>query len=382
MNVVKKYILFIFLIENLFAQSSIFSHSSWLFYLMLATGLILLVFGGYLSNDSFRKCRPLHLLALVYVTYQFTVGFSTLNTRTVLYLLAKVTTFVIISVSVLTDWDFYARKVPIYLSLVVVIILLFGINSTPDLSSGERMNLGFGNPNSTSSLSAFTLVSVLFFYDKKRPFFYVIVGFFALYAMLAGGGRNAVLTFAIASLIWTGGSMKKGLVILLMLAVLWGVTTVFSIELAGVNRIKDTIEGSMGSNREVERAATVMMIEEKPLTGWGFEAPNVGRAAILSEVGSHNGYLETIKFMGYPLGGIFILFLFLSVLTFLPLYKSPDMAVRYHVAIVFSHLVSAVYEGLFVGVHEFSTNIIFYSLAILAVYHYKMKHFEVEELAV
>jgi O-antigen ligase len=167
-----------------------------------------------------------------------------------------------------------------------------------------------------------------------------------------------------------------------MLAVLWGVTTVFSIELAGVNRITDTIEGSMGSNREVERAATVMMIEEKPLTGWGFEAPNVGRAAILSEVGSHNGYLETIKFMGYPLGGIFILFLFLSVLTFLPLYKSPDMAVRYHVAIVFSHLVSAVYEGLFVGVHEFSTNIIFYSLAILAVYHYKMKHFEVEELAV
>ena len=380
MNAVKKYSLLVFLIENLLAQAPMFGKSSWLFYLMLATGLVLLVSGGYLSNVSYRQCKPLHILAFVYIAYQFTLGFSTLNARTVLYLLAKVTTFVIIGVSIMTDWDFYARKVPVYLSLVVALILLFGINSTLDLGSGERMNLGFGNPNSTSSLSAFALVGVLFFYDRKRPFLYITVGLMALYAMLAGGGRNAILTLAVASLIWTGGSMKKGLAILLMLAALWGATTVLSVELSGVSRIKGTIDGSIGSNRDIEREAAIMMIEEKPITGWGFEAHNTGNAAAVSDLGSHNGYLETIKFMGYPFGGLFFVVLILSSLSFMKYYKSTDLALRYHLAIVLSTLVSALYEGLFVGVHEFSTNMVFYSLAVLSVYNYSVKHYEVEEL--
>ena len=147
----------------------------------------------------------------------------------------------------------------------------------------------------------------------------------------------------------------------------------FSLNLAGVERLESTISGEVGTNRDIERLATQMMIDEKPYTGWGFGAKNVGAAADLSELGSHNGYLETIKFMGYPFSILYFVILFGSVIPMLSYYRCKDMTIRYHLANVLSHFVCALYEGVFVGVHEFSTNIIFYSLAVLTAYSYYQK---------
>ena len=373
MKKLKKYILLIFLIENLLAQSPIGGSLQWLFYVMLVVGAYLMIAGGVFKPETFRKCRPLYLLGAVYIAYQFTLGFNTLSAATLIYLIAKVTTFVIVIVSVVDDWDFYARKVPFYFSIVVFVVLLFGLNSADTLNTTDRLELGFGNTNSTSSLSAFCVATVLFFWNRKHAILYTIIALVAVYSMLAGGGRNAILMLAIMLLIWTGLSVKRVFLAASLICLLMLTINVFSLNLAGVERLESTISGDAGTNREIERLATQMMIDEKPYTGWGFGAKNVGAAAGLSELSSHNGYLETIKFMGYPFAMLYFFILFSSVIPMLRYFRSKDRAIRYHLAIVLSHFACAMFEGLYVGVHEFSTNVIFYSLAILTTYHYNVE---------
>lgn len=370
MKLLKKYILFVFLIENLLAQSPFGGYVHWLFYLMLLAGIILMLGGGFLKSSSFRKCRPLYLLGIVYIIYQFTLGIETLSVSTITYLIAKVTTFVIITISVVDDWDFYARKVPFYLSIVVFIILLFGLSGSETLNTTDRLQLGFGNTNSTSSLSAFCVATVFFFWNRKHAILYILIALVAAYSMLAGGGRNAILMLAIMLMIWTGMSFRRIIIAFSLVCVLLCLINIFSLDLAGIERIEATMSGEVGTNRDLERLATQLMIEEKPYTGWGFGATNVGAAAELSELGSHNGYLETIKFMGYPFAVLYFIILFGSMVPMLNYYRSNDMSVRYHLANVLSHFACAFFEGLYVGVHEFSTNIVFYSLAVLTTYRY------------
>ena len=106
------------------------------------------------------------------------------------------------------------------------------------------------------------------------------------------------------------------------------------------------------------------MIREKPWNGWGFEAQNQGIALEMSELGSHNGYLETLKFMGYPCGGAWLGILVLSILVIFKRYHKLGIARDMFVGIVLAFAVNAYFEGLFVGVHEFATNVFFVCLAV------------------
>lgn len=373
MKFFKKYILLLFLIENLLAQTFIANLPTWVFYSMTIIGGLLLFSKEVWSKTSVRECLPLYLLSIIYILYQFTVGVDTLSTRSMLYLAAKVTTFAIIVVSVTSNWRFYAQTLPIYFSFVIVIVLLFGMGRGVDLESGERMTLGFGNSNSTSSLSAICLAGVLFFWKRKYALIYISIAAISLFALLAGGGRNAILILAIMLIVWTRLSVKRVIPAIIVGIVAIAALNFLPVNLAGVNRVKDTIEGNLGASREDEREAAKIMIAEKPLTGWGFEARNVGRAESISEMGAHSGYLDTIKFMGYPFAIVWFAILLFSVLPLLKYIRREEPLLRYHLAIVVSHIAAAFFESLYVGVHEFSTNIIFYSLAVLTTYHYREK---------
>jgi len=370
MKFLKKYILFAFLIENLFMQTYVVQLGMWPFYITCGIGLVLMFSKEFWSKDTYLKCKPMYLLALIYILYQFTIGVDTITPRSLLYLLAKVTTFVIVVVSVVTDWQFYARKVPVYFMFVVFAVLLYGIITGNGLNSGERLKLGFGNVNSTSSIAAICFASAVFFWKKKHAWIYAIVAVVSLFAVFAGGSRNGMFSLAIIMLVWTGLSVKKVVYAGIVLFMMWGVINVLHVNLAGVGRIKDTIEGIEGTNRDTEREAAYMMINEKPWTGWGFEAENIGGAEEVSAMGAHSGYLDTIKYLGYPTALLWFAVLFISVVPLLKYIKSGDMALRYHLAIVVSHIAAAFFESLYVGVHELSTNIIFFSLSVLTTYRY------------
>lgn len=373
MKSIKKYLLLAFVIENVFVQTPYFSAFSFLFYVFLAIGMLFLFEGSLFRKDVFNSCKPLYLLGLVYVAYQFTAGFETISSRTLLYLVAKIATFIIIIVSVTSNWEFYAEKVPKFFSILVLIILLYNVATGNFGVVNERQTLGFTNTNTTSSMAAFAFAGFLFFWDSKRRIIYLLAMLLCIYALLAGGSRNGILIFAILFFMWRGASWNTIIIASVLLMFLSVVVGQLGIELAGVERLTGTLTGEVGTNRDSEREAAMVMICEKPWTGWGFEAQNVGQAAAISELGSHSGYLETIKFMGYPFSLLWFTMLYISTLSLLKLYRLKNMSLRYHLAIVLSSIISAFFEGLFVGVHELATNMMFISLAVLTTYNYRLK---------
>lgn len=367
MKSLKKYILLIFLLENTIVSSK-FGGIQWPFYAMLAIGSLMLFSKEMWKKQSFSECFPLYLWSVMYIVYQFTIGLDTLCTHSLFYLVAKVITFIIITVSVVSNWEFNTYKVPLFIAVTISAVLLFGVSETVNLNAGDRLRLGFGNENLTGSLSAICFAIIIFFWDKRRAWIFLLMGVIALYSMLASGSRNALLYLAIMILIWTRLSFKRIIPVAIIMLGLMATVSYLPIHLSGIDRAKATIEGTEDSSRNIEREATIVMIKEKPLEGWGFDAENTGHAAQISELGSHNGYLDTIKFMGYPFAIMWFLVLLIAVLPLLKYIRSGDNAIRFHLAIVLSTMATAFFEGWFTGVHQINTNIMFYSLAILTTY--------------
>lgn len=366
MKNIKKYLLFAFLIENIAALTSLFGGLTYfLFYGFLFLGCVLLFSKNMFSNKTLKTYWWAYILSLIYIIYEFTIGFDYINTRNLTYLVAKITTFIIIIVGVKTNYEFYLRKMPYLLALVMCFFVIYGLIYNVDSSVGERMNLGYGNPNVTSWMGALSVGIVLFSRNKNRLTNIVII-LVGTIGMLAGASRAAFVLMAFLLLARYGLKPK----LLLSLALGWIIAVYiipsFNLDLVGLQRLQNTIDGTEMSNRDDERLATMMMIEEKPWTGWGFEAANEGRAALISELGSHSGYLDTIKFMGYPLGGAWLTIVVFStlLLSFNIYRKKKEFSIYCGYAL--SILVVAHFESYFVGVHEFATNFYFLSLAMMS----------------
>ena len=374
MSSLKKNLLLIFLLENL-VVSSLFGFGSWFFYLILLVGMFFLLRRELWHRTTFNQCKILYVLSYIYIGYQFTLGYGNLDVQRIIYLFARVTTFIIIIISVTHDLNFNTYKVPLYMSLVILFVLLTGALETNDLNSGDRIKMGFGNVNLTGSLSAICLSGVMFFWNRRQRVLYIMYAILSLYALLASGSRNGILYLAIMMFVWTKLSVKRILYALIIVLTILLSINLLSIKLSGVERIIATVEGSEGTSRDTERLATMMMIAEKPITGWGFEAENEGAAAMVSELGSHNGYLEQIKFMGYPFAILWFMALLCGIIPLLKYIRSDNNALRYHLAIVLSTLATACFEGWFTGVHQINTNIFYYSLAILTVHNYRANNF-------
>ena len=372
MKFLKKHALLFLLIENLLVQ---LYPSQILFYAIIALGLLFIFDRTFWNKESFSKCAPLYIFSLIYLIFQFTVGISTLSNRTLLYLVAKTSTFAIIIVSVVSNWEYNAKHAPKILTYVIFVVLVYGIASGNGfVFSGDRQQFGFSNPNTTSALATFCLAGIIFFRSKKHEWRYIVMGGVILYALLASGGRNALIQFIIILLVWAFNSKKRRGISIGTALLLGIIISVFSLNLAGVNRIKNTIKGEEGNNREDVVLATMVMISEKPVTGWGFFPGIQGKALEISDMGSHNGYLDTILFMGYPFAILWFSVMGITVLGLMKYLKRGDDVIKYHLAIVLSGLFAAFYESLLTGVHEISTNIIFYSLAVLTTCNYREKH--------
>ena len=366
MKIIKKYLLFAFLIENIAALTSLFGGlTDYIFYGFLFLGCVLLFTEGMFSHKTLETYWWAYLLSLIYIVYEFTIGFDYINIRNLLYLIAKITTFIIIIVGAKTNYEFYLRKMPYLLALVTCFFVIYGLIYNLDASASGRMRLGYGNENVTSWMGALSVGIIIFSKNKNRLTNLVIL-LVGTIGMLAGASRAAFVLMAF--LLFARYGLKPKL--LLSLAFGWIIAVYiipsFNLDFVGLQRLQKTIDGTEMSNRGDERLATMMMIEERPWTGWGFEAANEGRAALISELGSHSGYLDTIKFMGYPLGGAWLAIVVISTLflTFTIYRKKKEVSIYCGYAL--SILVVAHFESYFVGVHEFATNFYFLSLAMMS----------------
>lgn len=366
MDKVKKYLLYLFLLENVAVQTSLAAgFANPVFYAFIAVGALLILKGDTWNKQSRQTFWPIFALAAVYVIYQFTFGIDYVNQRSLIYLAAKLSTFAIIITCIENNYKFYESRMLYGLALFMCFFILYGLATGGGVnSSSGRMTLGFTNENTVGTMGAFVLGTMLFLV-KKWNWKYILIAGIGLYGILGGGSRGGVLVIAILVLMRYGLSPKILLVTSLLVLVSIYILPIIGLETVGVQRMIDTATGAESTNRDMEREACWMMIAEQPYNGWGFEAQNQGAALAISELDSHNGYMETLKFMGYPMGGLWIAILSFSILYALWFYRKNKIEFDMHIAVLVAFYAKAFYEGLYLGVHEFGTNLVFVCMAIV-----------------
>jgi len=377
MRFLKKYLLFAFLLENVMVQTSLLgAFSNPLFYTFLALGVLCAFDGKIWSAPATKKFGWAYALMTLYVFYEFTVGVEYIKQKTLLYLLAKLVIFVIIITGIHYNEDFYRRTAIKWLVITMSFFLLFSLVSGDSGAIDRgRMLAGYTNSNTTGGMGAIIVGMVVFYMrDKKWTVLLVLCLFAGMFGVLAGASRAGFLMLGLLVFLRYGFNAKTVAMCLAVVVLGLFILPAVGIETVGIQRMLDTYNGIEGTNRDVEREAAEWMIAQRPLTGWGYEAVNQGYALTLSPMGSHNGYLELIKQMGYPCAIVYLLIIVMTIIKRLKTRRKNDGQISLFMALILILLVRANYEGLFVGVHEFETSLLFVSLAMISARTFSNKY--------
>lgn len=367
MEKVNKYLLFAFIIENVVAQTSVLGRMTNLFfYFIMGLGVMLAFTGMIWMRGANNSLWWAYALSAIYLVSEFVVMPETISERSLLYVLARITTLIIIIVCVNCNFEFYYKRILYPLALLLCFIIFYGLVTGQGVNSGvegERFSLGYANENTTSWMGAMAAGLLLFSVKRWRWYNLLFLGI-AFYGVLAGGSRAGLLLLLIILLARYGINRKTVISILAGFLVAIYLFPAIGLNTVGIERVQNTIAGIESNNRGDERRAAEIMIGKKPWTGWGFEAKNEGQAKIISDMGSHSGYLETIKFMGYPLGGLWLCIVIGSVIGILVWHFKNKVALSFFEAYLIALPICALYEDVFTGVHEIETNFFFISLGI------------------
>ncbi|MDE7125838.1 MAG: hypothetical protein K2O12_05105 [Muribaculaceae bacterium] len=359
------------------AQTSLMgSLSDLLFYPFMFIGLISLLSPAFWSSRIIHKFGCLYALMAVYMVYEFTFGIEYVNTKTLLYLISKLSTFAIIIVSIDSNESFYRHKGVKILVMFMAFFLCYGMATGGHVSSSTgRALAGFTNENTAGAMGALTVGMLLFYMrDRKWTIVSVVILFLGFYGVLAGGSRAGFLMLFLLVFLRYGVNIKTVAFVGLLIVAGLFILPAIGVETVGLQRMMDTYHGVEGTNRGIEREAAEWMIAEKPYVGWGYMAVNQGYAATLSELPSHNGYLEIIKQMGYPVAIVYFLILSVTIYRYWRIKISYRQKMDLFFAMSLMLLVKANYEAAFIGVHEYGTNIFFVAIAMMSARAYSLKY--------
>lgn len=365
----RKYLLLLFLVVNLTAEYYLFSSiSKVMFFTSLAVGLPICLLNYKIIWNS-RKAAPCFILwGIIYIIYQFTIGYQYNSWENYQYLIAKIVVFGIIIISLSTNFDYYFKDITKTMGYVIVFLLVIGFGY---IGYGGTHSYGFFNPNAGCIIAAIG-ASCFLFQDEKLSVTDILCLFFCIICVLIGQSRNSLGMLIVLVFFRYKPSVRLMAIGLLAILLVFVIFPIFDVDFLSVERLYGTLEGTVSLNRDLERKAAWWMIHQHPWDGNGFSFVNYGVALLFSELGAHNGYLTILEQMGFLFGGIWLCVLAKTVIPFLKLLTAEDLTVRRHLAIVTMLLISAMFEDLFVGVNSIATNIFFISLMALSEYKYRM----------
>lgn len=374
MEFIKKYLLVFFLLINLTAEYVILMPiSKAFFYVTLALGMFFMISPDVMSWKAYKSAAHLYLMGFIYVVYQFTVGYNYISQDSMLYLICKLVTFGIIVMCVNKKFSFYFEKFIIPFSYTIVVLIALGwiVNK---IDYAGNIAFGFANRNAASSMISIAFAGFLFGTDKIKKMHLVLMAF-CLASMLVSGSRNSLVMCILFVLVRYGVSFKLIVFMAVSLLFVTFVMPELGLRAVALERLLGTVSGNVSLDRENQRAAAMWMINQRPYEGWGFGAQMVGHARELSEMGSHNGYLDIIIYMGYPFGLTWIAVMVLGVLKRIKLYYARNRMLNFHIAVVISILFAANQEGYLTGVNQITTNLFFFSFTVLGVFIYRNEVF-------
>lgn len=319
-------------------------------------------------------CPDIYLLGIILLGYELLFGTEHPTTDSLVYLAGKLASFAIIMLCVVTDFDFYLKKIIIPFSIFVLILLAVGwIHNRTFSSSSNYLVFGFANRNAACTLASISFAGFLFGRISYSKWDYAAMAFL-LITILIGGSRNSLAMCAIFIMIRFGLSWELVLTTLGLIIIILYVLPEMGVRIDAFDRLIGTFTGEVQLDRENQRLGAMMMIDEKPWTGWGLASQLQGRALAISHYGAHNGYLTFLMYMGIPLGIVYILTLLWGVIKRLKLYFLNDNIIKYHIAVMVAIIFAANQEDYLVGVNQITTNIFYFSFVVSGIYLYYYKN--------
>ncbi|WP_417009036.1 O-antigen ligase family protein [Bacteroides congonensis] len=366
---ITNYWLFLFLLGNICMQYQILTpFGNLFFYPLLALGVVSIAINMNTLLAHLNKYKFIGAYIVILWVYQFVFGLSHIHEGTWVYLIAKTTMLMMTVIAIEKIPEYYHSEFCKKFLLFCVVLITAGLAFFDSAGINGRHVFGFGNPNAAGHLAVLTFAGMLMinpFVGKKwlsRGLMLV-----CLVAVLLTGSRSSAAMAVIAIFIRYG--INKKLIIALVVCYMTATLALPSlgIHLIGIERFTESVEsGDLISNRESEREAAIFMINENPIEGNGIMCPNSEGANMISELGSHNTYLDWLKWFGIPLASLLILYLVIDVLQiFFRYWKTQDEYIKFHLFVVVSTVLDCFFEGYIWGVNEMSNTIFFTSLAVL-----------------
>lgn len=381
-SVVSKYWLIIFVVCNICAQYYLTSSiANYLFYfLQIVAAILIISYAKFLFLKNTIKRFPfVYWYAIILLGYQFTFGLFFISDKTWTYLIAKILVDFAIIISLSKNFRFYEKEFYPIIALITSIFLIFGYLTHNTVFSG-RQTLGFWNPNSTGSISAICFGTVFIMKSIKLRVRYVVAAI-CLLGVLLSGSRSAMGIVIISLFIKYGFNYKLIGFSILMLFVVFVLLPAMDIQFIGISRFSDAIvSNDFTSGREIERESTKYMIRESPWVGNGIYSQQDEEASKISTLGSHNAFLDFLKWFGYPIGLFLISIILFYVLRLYILFRnttSPD--VKAHLFVIVGVLLAANYEAYIWGVNQMITTMFFLSLSLLQKKYYDLKYLRLYE---
>ncbi|MCM1139287.1 MAG: hypothetical protein NC453_12025 [Muribaculum sp.] len=344
------------------------------FYSSLSIGLLIILTNirEVFNRETINRFKIFFIYILIMWLYQFMFGMDRIFPKTWTYLASK-TVMLLMTVAVI---DFYPKyylknyyRVICIVSAVLFIIGFFTYPYTPD----GRMGLGFANPNTSGGLGA---ICFCFFYLTKdlgiNKWVKRIILIVFIFAVLVSGSRASLGLILLAVLYKKGFSFKTILATGLIIVSIFVVLPQIGLSFQGIDRLLETIDSqNFSAGREEVRQAAWIMINNSPIEGNGIYCSQSEEASLISELGSHNAYLDFLKWFGYPLGGLLIASIFICAIELLKSYRKSILPeFRAHLLIIWGVLGMCFFEGLIWGVNEINNTLFFVSFGVLGYYKY------------
>lgn len=359
----------LYLVGNIFSQYMLLNPLADITFnvLILVGFLINITKIQNLSNKQIVKANSfIFAYAAIMIVYQATFGMQHINEKTWTYLVAKIVADFAFIISIAKMPSFYKEKAYPLIAVFTAILIAVGIvYGGGGLIINGRMTYGFGNSNSLGAIGAICAGALFISAKKLKVWQWLVVGICAFGALKSGSRTGTAML--LLSLLLKYGIHKRTILVLIISYLSLQILHECGINFVGLDRFFDSVqEGNFDDTRYVEREATLLMIRTNPIEGNGLYAQQSREAAMISELGSHNGYLDLVKFMGIPLGGLVILFLLQNVrMMFKRFFTTEDLNIRAHVYVVVATLLAAMNEAYIWGVNQMVTTMMFISLTTL-----------------
>ncbi len=370
MNAIIKYWPLAFGIANTMSVYRMFKGYGDIFFnVCLAIGVLLIIFNSsrVFSPKNIAKYSFIYIYVIILWVYQLVFGMNHIHPKTWTYLLAKSVMLLNIVIAV-EEWpEIQFRQFYPKICYIVATLLLIGLAVNPWSIDG-RLSFGFSNPNQMGSLCTICFAYLLQIDgDTQQIKFKKVLIAILLFGVIMSGSRAALGLAVVAMLFKYRFSFKLIGVIAVVGITIFVVLPHLNINLQGIDRLINTVDSeNLSQGRELQREAAWYMINEHPIDGNGIYCEQSEAASRISELGSHNTYLDFLKWFGYPLGVILIASLILTSFLLTKRYWNDlNSIVKAHLIVIIGVLPLSMYEGLIWGVNEINNTLFFVSFAVL-----------------